>query len=53
MKSLWLGFLHKSDMDELETGPKTSKKLWLGPYISIFIGEIFLSLSATELKSTK
>jgi hypothetical protein len=33
--------------------PNNSKSLWLVPYIYLFIGEIFLALSATALESTK
>jgi hypothetical protein len=35
IRPVWIG--------ELETRPKASKNLWLGPYIFIFIGEFFFT----------
>jgi hypothetical protein len=29
-------------LDDLKTRPKSSKSLWWGPYIYLFVGEIFI-----------
>jgi hypothetical protein len=34
---------------DLETRPKNVKSLWLGPYIYLFIGELYLAPSETVL----